>query len=271
MQLDYLYHYTSIDTLALILENKKMKLNNLLDVNDRDEGARCNKSWGKYCFISCWTDYSEESIPMWHMYSRDMKGVRIKLQKNPFIFYERECDISDDDGKSIGRKKIEFVLPNNDIVTEKYTLVTPSTEDFLHQVKYVSDDEISNIKDTDIKKALSRNTMTATTTHLGKYKSTYWDFEKEWRYILVFWPNRPDIHKQDLDKYPQASFEALNVLCDLPFKDYYLNIRDDAFSNMEITLGPKVGEIEKRGIQSVVKEFNPAAIVKDSILSGRIR
>jgi hypothetical protein len=248
-----------------------MRLNNLLDVNDRDEGARCNKPWGKYCFISCWTDCSEESIPMWHMYSSDMKGVRIKLQKKPFAFYERECDVSDDDGKSIGRQKINFLVPYNEIVSKNYTLFTPSAKDFLHQVKYVSDDEIRNIMNRDIEITLSENRVTATTTHLGKYKSTYWDFEKEWRYILVFWPNRSDTHKQDISKYSQTYFTALNALDNLPFKDYYLNIRDDAFSNMEITLGPKVGEIERRGIQSVVKEFNPTAVVRDSILSGRIR
>ncbi len=35
--MDYLYHYTSIETLALILSNKTLCFNNLLNVDDIEE------------------------------------------------------------------------------------------------------------------------------------------------------------------------------------------------------------------------------------------
>jgi len=105
-QLDYLYHYTSISTLGLILKYKKLRFNNLLDVDDLDEGRRCGNPWGKYCFVSCWTDDPKESIPMWSMYSKDMKGIRIKLKKFPFVYYEFESDVEDNDGKIIECKSL---------------------------------------------------------------------------------------------------------------------------------------------------------------------
>ena len=35
--MDYLYHYTSIETLALILKNNTLCFNNLLNVDDSEE------------------------------------------------------------------------------------------------------------------------------------------------------------------------------------------------------------------------------------------
>lgn len=34
---EYLYHYTSIDNLALILKNKTIRFNSLINVDDPDE------------------------------------------------------------------------------------------------------------------------------------------------------------------------------------------------------------------------------------------
>jgi len=38
-------------------------------------------------FVSCWTENSEESIPLWKMYSGDFGGVRISVEKEMFKEY----------------------------------------------------------------------------------------------------------------------------------------------------------------------------------------
>lgn len=47
--------------------------------------------FGKYVNVSCWTDDTEESIPLWNLYTPNMKGVRIGLPKFPFRKYRFEA------------------------------------------------------------------------------------------------------------------------------------------------------------------------------------
>lgn len=82
---NYLYHYTSVETLVLILKNKTIRFSNLASVDDIEEqGTEDFGDFGRYCFVSCWTKDSEESIPLWNMYTPDMTGVRIRLPEHPF-------------------------------------------------------------------------------------------------------------------------------------------------------------------------------------------
>ena len=82
---EYLYHYTSIETLALILKNRTIRFNNLLNVDDPEEAETKDLGLsGKHCLVSCWTKSSEDTLPMWNMYTPRMKGVRIKMKMNPF-------------------------------------------------------------------------------------------------------------------------------------------------------------------------------------------
>ena len=54
-----LYHYTTIDTLALMLKNKTIRFNRLDKVDDVEEDAFSNGvHLGRYIFVSCWTKKS---------------------------------------------------------------------------------------------------------------------------------------------------------------------------------------------------------------------
>ena len=76
---DYLYHYTSIETLALILHNRTFSLNSLDHMDDlQKKEASDIKNIGQFCYVSSWTDDETESIPMLNMYSSLDSGVRIK-------------------------------------------------------------------------------------------------------------------------------------------------------------------------------------------------
>lgn len=86
--MEYLYHYTSLETLALILSNKTIRFNNLLYVDDIEEAETNDMGkFGRIAYVSCWTDDERESIPLWNMYTPNMHGVRIRMKKFPFKRY----------------------------------------------------------------------------------------------------------------------------------------------------------------------------------------
>lgn len=90
---DYLYHYTNIETLALILKNRTIRFNFLDKVDDLQEQQTADvKNIGQFCYVSSWTDDSNESIPMWNMYASLNLGVRIKLCKNPFKIHNNTAE-----------------------------------------------------------------------------------------------------------------------------------------------------------------------------------
>lgn len=56
-----------------------------------------------------------------------------------------------------------------------------------------------------------------------------------------------------------------------PLENYFLEIKDDAFSNMEITLGPKCTFAEEIIIESLLQKFNPTAKILKNRFLGLIR
>ena len=83
----HLFHYTSIANLSLILRNKRMRFQRLDKMKDPEEAKIESFPGAKYfIYVSCWTAEKDnkESLPLWNMYSSDMKGVRIRLPVNMF-------------------------------------------------------------------------------------------------------------------------------------------------------------------------------------------
>ena len=69
----YLYHYTSIDTLALILKNRSIRFNSLDRMDDlQEKESKDVKNIGQFVYVSAWTSEEKESIPMWNMYSSNI-------------------------------------------------------------------------------------------------------------------------------------------------------------------------------------------------------
>ena len=71
-----IHHYTSIETLALILKYKTIRFNRLDRVDDMEEsmyGSGPTKiKLGQYVFVSCWTKDDLENISLWKMYKRQL-------------------------------------------------------------------------------------------------------------------------------------------------------------------------------------------------------
>lgn len=258
---DYLYHYTSIETLALILKNRTIRFNNLLYVDDPDEKkSKDIKSVGRFCLVSCWTDVNKESLPMWKLYTPDMHGVRIRMKPFPFKEYpammqnfwhvEGEEDIysraaitinsykSYIDEKRVARENRAFVIP-------------PSVE--LVPVEYTDDETkiYPKIKMSDDFRI----------DYIGMCKRTYWEFQSEWRYKILFTPFNAAEIKEGAEKNKEVGISKR-----VPYKEFFLELANNAFYEAEIILGPKVTEGEKIIVESLINTYckNEKVTVKKS-------
>lgn len=249
----FLYHYTKIESLALILQNKTIMFSSLNTVNDLTEGETSDYgSLGHFAFVSCWTATSKEHIPMWNMYTPNMAGVRIKLPANPCQRYGN--------GKSI--------VPVEEIYYRKDYSVQPVPLE-LYEIVYTNDKSLLKPQFAEVHN--SKKT-TFNLNAIGRYKPKVWGFEKEWRYI--FW-----IFPKPMLEFGKESYSDSNFAEDvkkfgkkkIPFIRYPLNIRDEAFEQMEITLGPKHSDGDIAIIKALIKAYNPKAKFKLSELTGKIR
>lgn len=251
----YLYHYTNIDTLALILKNRTIKFSSLVNVDDLDEAKTKDLGdFGKYCFVSCWTEEDEESIPFWHIYTNNMKGVRIKLPSDMFKKYTLN---------NIGSEgSFDSYFTLEEITGHNY-MISPNWTDILSPIEYTNNTELLYPKilyKTDYKIKLE-------TEKIGKYKRNHWSFQKEWRYILKILPiSYQEFANNEFDKLMDRIYSNLN----LDISSYFLNINDEAFSQMEITLGPNTTEGDKIIVESLLNTYNKSAKIHFSNLSKTI-
>jgi len=93
----YLYHYTTVESILFILINKVLKFNKVDNFNDLSESIR--NEYVKF-FASCLTYSKEESIPLWHIYANKENGIRIGFP-NIYIFGEDVYFYNDDGNKNI--------------------------------------------------------------------------------------------------------------------------------------------------------------------------
>ena len=271
---EYLYHYTNIETLALILKNHTIRLNNLSNMDDLQEcKARDLDNAGRFVFVSSWTEDEQENIPMWKMYASLEQGIRIKLKKNPF----KQYTITEDELKSLfshsasipGGNALLTNIPFKDLID--YKVCTPqiiAPQNFLTKIEYTEDENkiYPNIVE------LNESNFSVKIGSLGKYKNLYWSFQNEWRYILTFFP-------LDLTKNPDEVLHDFQVYANLvryDFKieifDYYdLYIDDQYFEQMEITFSPKMSLGNQIIVESLIEKYNPKAVFKKSCLTGLIK
>ena len=88
-----IYHYTTIETLALILKHHTIRFNRLDQVDDMEESlypsGPINLNLSKYVYVSCWTKSKEENLALWKMYA-GYRGIRISLDETMFVSYPYE-------------------------------------------------------------------------------------------------------------------------------------------------------------------------------------
>lgn len=243
---DFLYHYTNLESLALILKNRTIRFNQLSQMDDLKEGqSQDPERYREFIFASSWTDNEKEDIPMWRMYSSRFSGIKIKMPVNPFV-----------------KERINF--PGKPwIVAGK---PEGQSQAFFQKVDYLDDDD----EQLNPRAFLNIGGGYAHVTPLlGWHKSKAWSFQREWRYLLYFAP------ADETNTNPQDEFvKATLRFCQknyLPFTYVDLPFRDDAFLQTEITYSPWFSDGNKELLGCLKEKYAPSMKVEQSELTGTLR
>lgn len=229
-----IYHYTSIENLALILKNKTLKFNSLSNVDDMEEGK--TEDFGdlsKFVFVSCWSNSSEENIALWNMYSNKMSGIRIELESNDILF-ERLHD------KSSLIKNVSKLQEN------EYAWLWEQDDKPLIKVDYTRKRTPKLVKrDED-------NFPIIYINNIASYKRSIWKFQKEVRFILIAAKttnkSKVGILKAILE---ETNTTAINANC------LYLQLSEKSFKHMKILLGPHTEEYHRIMCEALVEKYLP--------------
>lgn len=264
-----LYHYTNIETLALILKNRTIRFNRLDRVDDLEEGftESAGLKPGLYTFVSCWTENPEESIPLWKMYTDKGVGVRIGLNKDMFKKYLYK------NGDIINGEKISVDIPHYKPISPQKLLhsnyfILPNFNDgvFFKRIEYVPDVTKALIDSNAIDKAGEQiNQMQ--TSKWGIYKHIRWSFQQESRFTLIIFPKSDSISlgNPQLSEWLQ---NALNRGETPPITHLDMDLDEEILKSIEITLCPNMTDANKIIVESLCKTYLNGIQPKVSSLSG---
>jgi hypothetical protein len=243
-----LFHYTTINNLALVLKSASIRFGRLDKANDMTEGESSDfHSLAPYIFISCWTKNSEENLALWNMYTPKMRGVRIEL---PLPIFESHA---------IG-KNTNSLYPESKMVDENQSLFIVSGSNEPYEIEYT--DDLSRLKPSIIVPDGLK------VTEVGKIKRSIWSVENECRYRMDIFPIDKNRNAKDF----RSRYEGLIDRQVPPSIDGYLiPINTTSLRSMKIVSGPKIENGDQEIIESLISKYNPSAILESSALKGLIR
>ncbi|KAB2970348.1 DUF2971 domain-containing protein [Zoogloea sp.] len=249
----HLYHYTSVSTLALILESKALRFRRLDYVNDPTEATTNVENTNQLVFASCWTANKGDSIAMWKMYAPGGLGVRVKLPTNlfhgrcrPRMYEKGGAYIETTKFGAIERKStkvcVNFIYGPNKI--------------------YCTDDE-KIIKSESFQEYPEQRTF-----HLmdaGNFKHTCWAFEDEWRYKVLA---TPIAVAETLDS---SLIKTLTDTVENPVLSQYVDVPLDesALSEIEILLSPNRDPALLILVESVLSRYGIEKRIEESRIKIR--
>ena len=181
--LEFLYHYTSLDSLEKILENRTLRLSPLTQMDDLEEKEIEDlKILASFCYVSSWTYESDEKERMWEMYGDHKEGVRIGMRVLPFQTYsctEEERKIIE--GLGLTRNYDEMYVSVEDMIRGGFITGNQGDLSLFRKIKY-TDDVKKRIPKIYSKKNGKRK---ISLYELGVYKNGSWEYQDEARYIII--------------------------------------------------------------------------------------
>jgi hypothetical protein len=217
-----IYHYTTLNSLKCILENKTIRLTALNKMDDLLEGMNPDfANVAENYYVSSWSESSEENIPLWYMYTDRMKGVRIEAD---FDFLELEEDEHSRVTNVTNPEAVIFKVRYDD-----------SNNNFLTPVIY-QDHLPSSI--TGARGYINKNIY-----DVGRVKPISWEFQKEIRFRLYGCSYKhlkrgESIFKRFMDLY--VNKEIYTEVNEVDFIDLTFDI--EKLKNANFVLGPAASE-----------------------------
>ena len=264
-----IHQYTSIDSLALILKNKTIRFKRLDKMDDIEEAALSNVGihLGGFMFVSCWTFNEIESIPLWKMYTPATKGVRISLDKNMFKKHIVTKEDSEKYHIQTNGESFSSIIPVAKMFNSQYTILnTFWNEDFFYKkIEYT--DDLNQIYNSLIQN--NSNGVSLNFDNVGRFKHKHWEFQDECRFRLIILPN-DNINIGD-KRYATYIHSCVKEERFPIIDSFFIDLKDDAFDNLRITLSPYATEADKLIVNALCKEYAPNAHIINSSLKGKVR
>lgn len=239
------YHYTNLDSLLKILSSQSFRLTQLALLNDLEEEDRIDKIMKNKVFAACFNHSSDESIPLWKIYSKDKYGLRLGFPSISFFENHDSYFLINDD------KKMLFL--DKDWETKDACIV---------DIEYVDDPyRYFNYMD-----PLDTGAKISYPIDIGLIKRKAWDFEFETRARVTI---KSTINARTFLFKPKYQ----EKFC--PFFDHiYCKLKEEEINQMTITFNPFMSEEIKGLIKTAVKAYIPefrSDNFTNSMLENKIR
>lgn len=258
---DYLYHYTDLKVLKLILSNKTFRLSSLANMDDLEEGETQDfEKVGRHIYISSWTSIAEESLLLWQ-YSKTNEGIRIRLK--PDIFKEKIMNGHLNlHGKQVGVQNAKVNPDLLNLMAQRNILFNP----FYPELFRVTYTDLERLLKPSVYKADSTNTQLIT-QDVGMFKRVEWKDQNEWRYRVRSYPI--SIAESEPNQSHDKLMNKIRTRSDIGYID--LQLKDSVFEDLEVMCSPYMSDEGKQEVKDLLNNYASNAVIKYSNLKIRQR
>lgn len=263
-----LNHYTTLESLALILSNKTFAFTKLSCLNDPLEGKNPNfEKAEEFVFSSSWTNNPRDTLPMWRMYS-GYDGLRLNLPCDLFALGEkyRNSSLADgtkrlnyvdlEDGPPLAMKRNPEEVIGHEVLS---VLSGPDKVDYVNR-SHLAEDLLNSPVQPSTDRSNQQFSFQLDFSQVGLTKGDDWSFEKEWRFRLPF------------SMYRKISVKSESYQFDIPTpkeNTVFLEFREEALKDLKILTGPKFSAGQMVLLNSLLERYAPNAVVTNSEIKIR--
>lgn len=261
-----IHHYTSIQSLALILESKKIRFTRIDCLDDITEIDGLPNTFKTLAFVSCWTEDNIENISLWSLYTQ-MKGVRISFSHNIFNEYYIKAGNYGNWGYI---SETISPLPLEKIRTDNYLICNPFwLEDGFYKRIIYCEAPVEKRKEL-YSENVTGDVKIKAIQNLFIYKDLIWSFQNESRFYLIAYLLPP----LNIFKDRETQMLNMNKFLDpiensMTFID--VDINENAIDSIVVRLSPNSTYADKLIVESLIKRYTSKGIIELSNLKESIR
>ena len=260
-----IYHYTSIENLALILKHKTLRFNRLDMMEDLYEKTFLMNQfdWSPYTYVSCWTENPVENVPLWDFYTHG-KGIRIGIDKD-FIDWDKQSVAFSAPARMRHHRSLSKDSSGSVSITfNPIRLYRPlTTETCYNKVKYASEAEYHEFENNIArKKSYLEIDEGMMRQYVGVFRKDKWAFQDESRFVIYAVPYT------STDAVVSHNDFVNLIRMAMPNKVPYIDvpIKPEKLHNIEVTLGPRMEEGQTILTKALLNKYAPDAKLRISSL-----